>query len=569
MPSDAELLLRYQSEHSHGTFNEIVQRHGPMVLYTCLRRLGNRHDAEDAAQETFAVLARNAAQIKGSLSGWLHGVAVQTANQIVRTRVRRVRREKELAIMKRRSDFSASEESDWKEEIDAALVQLPDDLREAVILRYLEGLKHEEAAGRTGCPVSTTAWRSDQGLHRLRSIMARRGVLLSVGSLTALLLHEAEAMGAISGAAVAALTASTAASGGTVSGASSTGLLGKLAAFKTSLSIAATVVVAGIATSVALWSRPATPNQAPVYTQPTAIFDTGKKGVRGHTFSLNDQFLATGNEDGTIDFWDISKSRPAFRLGGTADDAALACDFSPDQKLLATVGNAGMIKLWNLETRQEVATLPVQPRPIQNNVLAFSSDGTLLASGAWNQAVMVFDVQSRRQRYEHRFAHDDGVMTVRFSPDGKLLGSGSWDGVVKVWEASSGKPLQTLAAHAGGDWIGLAFSPSGTLATSGIDQSVKIWNWADGTVQTNLQGHTGPVCSVCWSKDGKLLASGSRDGTAKLWDPQTGRLLATYECQDQAMQVQFTTDGKLLVTAGWNTPVKLWMVPTDAHRPDR
>src|SRR5262249_55196862 len=157
---------------------------GPMILYTCLRRLGNMHDAEDAAQETFAVLARNAAQIKGSLSGWLHGVAVQTANQIVRTRVRRVRREKELATMNRRGGFSPSEETDWKEEIDTALVELPDDLREAVILRYLEGLKHEEVATRTGCPVSTTAWRSDQGLNRLRSIMARRGVMLSVGSLT-------------------------------------------------------------------------------------------------------------------------------------------------------------------------------------------------------------------------------------------------------------------------------------------------------------------------------------------------------------------------------------------------
>ncbi|MGG7380199.1 RNA polymerase sigma factor, partial [Escherichia coli] len=75
-------------------------------LYTCLRRLGNMHDAEDGAQETFAVLARKAAEIKGSLSGWLHSVAVQTANQMVRTRVRRVRREKELATMNRQRDAS-------------------------------------------------------------------------------------------------------------------------------------------------------------------------------------------------------------------------------------------------------------------------------------------------------------------------------------------------------------------------------------------------------------------------------------------------------------------------------
>src|SRR5262249_21673452 len=161
-----------------------------MVLYTCLRRLGNQHDAEDATQETFAVLARKAAEIKGSLSGWLHAVAVHTSNQMVRTRVRRVRREKELATMGKRITSSQVEDNDWKEEVDAALVELPEDLREAVILRYLEGLKHEEVASRTGCPVSTTAWRSDQGLNRLRSILARRGIMLSVGSLAALLLHE-------------------------------------------------------------------------------------------------------------------------------------------------------------------------------------------------------------------------------------------------------------------------------------------------------------------------------------------------------------------------------------------
>src|SRR5262249_39643719 len=175
MASDAELLLNYQADRSNGNFNPIVQRHGPMVLYTCLRRLGNMHDAEDAAQETFAVLSRKAGEITGSLSGWLHAVALHTANQIVRTRVRPVRREKELATMKRNIAIADVAESDWKEEIDAAMVELPDDLREAVILRYLEGLKHEEVASRTGCPVSTTAWRSDQGLNRLRSILARRG----------------------------------------------------------------------------------------------------------------------------------------------------------------------------------------------------------------------------------------------------------------------------------------------------------------------------------------------------------------------------------------------------------
>jgi RNA polymerase sigma factor (sigma-70 family) len=565
MPSDAELLLKYRSERSDGTFKQILERHGPMVLWTCLRRLGNQHDAEDAAQETFAILARRVAEINGSLSGWLHGVAVHTANQIIRTRVRRVRREKQLANMNRRISFAQAEESDWKEEIDAALVELPEDLREAVILRYLEGLKHEEVAGRTGCPVSTTAWRSDQGLQRLRSIMARRGVMLSVGSLAALLLHEAEAMAALSSAALASLT--TSAGGGSVSAGATASSLGKVAALvKAPWAIAATTVVlaAGVATSVAVWptaAKPPAAANAPVYTKPAAVFDSGKKGTRGHNIALNDKLLATGNSDRTIDLWEVSSTRHASSLGGTVDDTAIALAFSPTQNILATAGDAGLVKLWSLETRQEVAALPTQPRPINTNTLAFSADGKLLAAGAWNGAVTVFDVATLRERYTHREGHSDGVMVVRFSRDGKLLASASWDGVVKVWEASSGKPLQTLAAHPGKNWIGLDFSVDGVLASGGLDHHVKIWNWAEGTVQKTLQGHTGPVLCVSWSPDGKVLASGSQDGTVKLWDAQHGALLATYELGDQGLHIQFTSDGKFLVTGGWNPPLKMWQVP--------
>jgi RNA polymerase sigma factor (sigma-70 family) len=561
MPSDAELLLKYQSERSNGNFNPIVQRHGPMVLYTCLRRLGNMHDAEDAAQETFAVLSRKANEITGSLSGWLHAVALHTANQMVRTRVRRVRREKELATMKRNIGIADVAESDWKEEIDAAMVELPDDLREAVILRYLEGLKHEEVASRTGCAVSTTAWRSDQGLNRLRSILARRGVTLSVGSLAALLLHEAEVMAATSSAALATLTAATSATSASVG--STTGAFGKLVALlKTPWIVATTAVVAtaGIATSVALWPGSAPPPK--VITQPTAIFDTGKKGTRGHTFALNDKFVATGNSDQTIEVWELTNPNQSVRLGGTGDDSAVTLAFvpSPSQGQLATADHAGAVKLWNLETRAEVAALPVQPRPIQSNSIAFSPDGKLLAAGAWNGALNVCDVETRRERYMLRHAHDDGVMTVRFSSDGKLLASGSYDGIVKLWDADSGKPLLALPTHGAGGLVGLAFSRDGVLASGGMDRQIKIWNWADGTVKLILKGHTDSVNSVCWSPDGKLLASGSKDNTVRLWDTRSGHLLAIYECQDQVLQVEFTPDGKSLVTGGWNPPLKMWTV---------
>src|SRR5262245_24614403 len=90
-PTDGELLTRFVASQEHAAFEELVQRHGPMVLRVCRRALHHAQDAEDAFQAVFIVLARKAAAVAtmASVGGWLHGVAFRTALNAKKQRGRR------------------------------------------------------------------------------------------------------------------------------------------------------------------------------------------------------------------------------------------------------------------------------------------------------------------------------------------------------------------------------------------------------------------------------------------------------------------------------------------------
>src|SRR5215475_6058995 len=102
---DHDLLAAYESEHGEAAFTELMRRHGPMVLRTCHRILGQGPDAEDAFQATFVMLARKAGQLRRevtgplSLGGWLHRVAYRTALKALTGAVRRRTHERQAGAM--------------------------------------------------------------------------------------------------------------------------------------------------------------------------------------------------------------------------------------------------------------------------------------------------------------------------------------------------------------------------------------------------------------------------------------------------------------------------------------
>jgi RNA polymerase sigma factor (sigma-70 family) len=188
-----ELLTR-RDQAADAAFAALVERHGPMVLRVCRGILRDSHNAEDAFQATFLVLAHKAVslQARDTLAPWLYTVAVRTAT-CARSAASR-RRVHELRAAGRSSQaIFATDEDDSARVLHEEVNRLPDRYRNPVVLCYFEGLTHEEAAHRLGWPVGTVHTRLNAARERLRGRLTRRGLASAVGATVAALTNETRA----------------------------------------------------------------------------------------------------------------------------------------------------------------------------------------------------------------------------------------------------------------------------------------------------------------------------------------------------------------------------------------
>jgi len=185
--SDRALLDRYIDDQNPEAFQDLVSRHGAAVHRVCRQVLGDLHEAEDAFQATFLVLARRAPEIQQPelLGGWLRGVAHRIAVRSRRRAARRRETEQARAQMSPdgRNAEGPSGDRDLKELVQTELDRLPETYRRPIVLCYLDGLTHQEAARRLDWPVGTVKVRLVRGRRILRERLNRRGVALSAAFL--------------------------------------------------------------------------------------------------------------------------------------------------------------------------------------------------------------------------------------------------------------------------------------------------------------------------------------------------------------------------------------------------
>ncbi len=179
---DQRLVSRFVARHDEEAFREIVRRHGSLVLGVCRRVLGEVHEAEDAFQATFLVLARDARKIRRrkSLACWLHGVAYRIARRVARRKYRHM----DLLTAERPSSgppvLEHIAQRSNQQLVDEELQKLPEKDLESLTLRYLEGCSNSEIADVLQISVSAVEGRLKRAKDRLRKQLLRRGITLSV-----------------------------------------------------------------------------------------------------------------------------------------------------------------------------------------------------------------------------------------------------------------------------------------------------------------------------------------------------------------------------------------------------
>jgi WD40 repeat protein/serine/threonine protein kinase len=243
----------------------------------------------------------------------------------------------------------------------------------------------------------------------------------------------------------------------------------------------------------------------------------------------------------------------------------LGVAFSPDGTRLATGSNDGVVKVWEVATGRELRTFSGQNGPAVLT-LAFSPDGTRLATDTEDGTVKLWDMASGKEIRTLRGHKGSAfpILGLAFSADGtRLAAGGSW---ATVWDVTSGEALCRLSRGAS-----VAFSPDGTrLATTdsavrggcvGPDRDATVWDVKTGREVRTFRGHGARVTTVVFSPDGTRLASGGFDNQVRVWDVAGGQELRTLQGHSGWVEsLAFSPDGTRLASGSSDQTVRVWDV---------
>jgi WD40 repeat protein/DNA-binding SARP family transcriptional activator len=280
----------------------------------------------------------------------------------------------------------------------------------------------------------------------------------------------------------------------------------------------------------------------------------------GVAFSFDGKRFAAPAQPAGVTIWDAATGEEVITLEGP--DAKLASmAFSPDgRKLAASSDLTTAPPVWDVETGNLLFTLTGHRDPVQ--AIAFTPDGSRLITGSYDTTWRVWDAATGKEqdRLEASGSEPSGLAV---SPDGRFIATADFDGSVRVRNAAT-LELLTTGRFGHPDLEAIAFGPEGMFVTASADGTAKVWDFDSGRELVTLRGHSAIVSHVAVSPDGTLVATAGGDRTARLWDAATGReLLTLFGHELPVWGVAFSPDGRLLATASADGTVALHLLPIE------